>query len=82
MAASSDMAQPTHQCVYFLCASRLRNVLVEPFPEQSVERPVLRLRERPRLFNQIPFGAKSNVFHTNIVYTKFVLLRDIFWLSR
>lgn len=35
---------------------------------------MLGLRNKPRLLNQIFISAECNIFHTSIVYTKFVRL--------
>jgi hypothetical protein len=66
------MLQPFHEGVKFLASAVLSGELLEPLTKQGVERFVLGFCEQPGLLDQMLVGAKSDVFHTNTLYTRFV----------
>ena len=67
------VAQAVHESLECGAAARTRRVLLEPFPKSGVERFVFRLGGLPRPLDEMLIGAQSDVFHTKIVYTVFVL---------
>lgn len=63
------MAKAPHQRIDGRPASRLRGVLLKPFPKGCIQRLVLRPRDQPGLLNEVFVGTEGNIFHTMIVYT-------------
>lgn len=70
------MPQVAHQGTIFLCAAGLADEFLKPFSKRSVECFALRPRHQACLLDQVVIRAESNVFHTEKVYTIFVLHRN------
>jgi len=76
-ATRTDVTQPPHQGVHFVAVAPLRGELHQPFPEDGIQRFVLRARHEPRLLDEVLVGAESDVLHTIIVYTSFVQSQEL-----
>ena len=72
MAPGLDIAEPVHKRIERSAASGAPRILLEPFSKSCIESLALGLRHHPGLLDQGLFGAKSDILHTNIVYTDFV----------
>src|SRR5271165_6376309 len=73
----THMLQAPHQSIDRCAPARLRRILLQPLAKGRVERFVLRPRHQPRLLNQAFFRAEGDVFHTDTVYTMFVLYKIV-----
>jgi len=57
MTAGADVIEALHQGVHFLCAPRLRCILLQPFPKSRIEGFVLGVGNKPRLLDEVCIGA-------------------------
>jgi len=48
-----DVAEALHQGVHFLCAPRLRRILLQPFPKNRIEGFVLGTGNKPGLLDEV-----------------------------
>ena len=73
--AGVDAAQPLHQGVKLLPASRLPGELQQPLPKRGIESLALRAGDKVRLLDQVLVCAERGIFHRIYrisVYTEFV----------
>jgi len=68
------MAHALHQSIEALLVARAGGELNKPLPEGRIERTPLRAGNGSRLLQKIFVGTQRDIFHTKIVYTKFVQL--------
>jgi len=61
-AAGVHAAQPLHQGVKLLPASRLPGELQQPFPKRGIESPALRAGDKARLLDQVLVCAEREYF--------------------
>ena len=71
--AGLDVPQPLHQGIDFLCIARLGGKLQQPFAKGGIESLALGSSDEARLLNEVVVCAERYVFHTDTVYTNFVL---------
>jgi hypothetical protein len=64
-----DVAEALHQRVHFLCAPRLRCILLQPFPKNRIEGFVLGAGNKPGLLDEVCVRTQCDVFHTETVRT-------------
>ena len=62
------MIEPLHQDVKRIAGGRLRHILIEPLPEDVVQRAVLGSRPPPGLLQETFVGRKGDVLHEFLVH--------------
>jgi hypothetical protein len=66
------VAQPSHKGIEGGAATGSCCILLKPFAKRRIQGLALGLRYKAGSFDQSFVSAKSNVFHTDIVYTIYV----------
>lgn len=73
-AAGFEGAKPAHEQIELLHVGGAGGELAEPLSKGFVERSVALAGHEPCTVDELFFGAEGDVSHTELVYTKIVLL--------